>query len=342
MTKMVAVVGVSGFTGKECLRLLARHPEVEVAVAMSARAEPGAACAHAGALREPEGQPFDLEALAGLDAVMLCAPHEASAALVPELLKRCAHVVDLSAGYRLADASLYPRFYEFEHPHPELLAERVFGLTEWQREALQSARLIANPGCYVTSVLLPLLALEGADALAAGAPVIADCKSGVSGAGKGATPTTHFASVHEDFRAYGVGAHRHEPEIREQLGHDRLYFTPHLLPVFRGILSTLHVEPAAGPGCKRAAQGARRTLPRRALRRRARRRLAVHRRGAGQQPLPHRRRGPRIARGRRLLPRQPDQGRLRPSRAKPQPRARSRRSRRPRQPRPGHAGLEMR
>lgn len=246
MKKRVAVLGVSGFTGKECLRLLARHPEVEVSVTMSARREPGRACEHPGALREPDGAPFEIDRLDGLDAVLLCAPHEASAHLVPELLARCGHVVDLSAGYRLAEASLYPEFYRFEHPHPELLAQRVFGLTEWHRDALHGARLIANPGCYVTSVLLPVLALEEAGVLADGAAVIADCKSGVSGAGKGATPTTHFAAVHEDFRAYGVGSHRHEPEIREQLGHDRLFFTPHLLPVFRGILSSIHVEPAAG------------------------------------------------------------------------------------------------
>ncbi|MCA8968198.1 MAG: N-acetyl-gamma-glutamyl-phosphate reductase [Planctomycetes bacterium] len=240
--RRVAVVGASGFTGKEALRLLAQHPHVEVTGVYSARSgEASAAETYAGALREPVSASLDLDALGTNDAVLLCAPHEASATLVPQLLESVPLVLDLSAAYRLRDAAMYPRFYGFEHPAPDLLEERVYGLTEFAREELRNTRLVACPGCYVTSVLLPLLALRDAGLLTDD-DVIADCKSGVSGAGKAATGVTHFASVHEDFRAYGVGTHRHEPEIREQFASDRVYFTPHLLPIFRGILSTLHLR----------------------------------------------------------------------------------------------------
>ncbi|MAE76786.1 MAG: N-acetyl-gamma-glutamyl-phosphate reductase [Planctomycetes bacterium] len=246
--KRIGIVGSSGFTGKECLRLLAAHPEVEVATVLSARPSVSDPTAYRGALREPSCMPFDPQAVDGLDAVLLCAPHETAAQLAPTLLERVPVVVDLSAAHRLRNPAAYETHYRFVHPHPELLETAVFGLTEWAREPLSNATLVANPGCYVTSVLLPLLALRAAECIAPASDMIADCKSGVTGAGKSATAVTHFASVHEDFRAYGVGTHRHEPEIREQLGTQRLYFTAHLLPVLRGILSTIHVEPRTGLG----------------------------------------------------------------------------------------------
>lgn len=255
--KRVAIVGASGFTGKEALRLLAQHPHVEVAGLYSARSgEATAASTYAGALHEAPSASLDLGALQGCDAVLLCAPHEASATLVPDLLEVVPLVLDLSAAYRFRDAALYPRFYGFEHPAKPLLEERVYGLTEFARDDVRRARLIACPGCYVTSALLPLLALRDAGLLEDG-DIIADCKSGVSGAGKAASEVTHFASVHEDFRAYGVGTHRHEPEIREQFGSERVYFTPHLLPIFRGILTTLHLRARGGADRVRAALQAR-------------------------------------------------------------------------------------
>jgi len=246
MGHRLAVLGTTGFTGKECLRLLGQHPEFEVASCESLREQGGEGLAYSGALHEDRSPGLDLDSLEGIDAVLVCGPHEPSAALVPKLLEIVPRIVDLSAAFRLADPGLYPRYYGFEHPRPDLLQERVFGLTEWARDNLPNARLVANPGCYVTSVLLPIQALLHAGCLAEASPIIADCKSGVSGAGKKLDPSTHFASVHEDFRAYAVGTHRHEPEIREQLGTDRLYFTPHLLPIFRGILSTIHLQPAPG------------------------------------------------------------------------------------------------
>lgn len=243
--KRVAIVGASGFTGKEAFRLLEQHPDVDLAGLWSARTEPSARQEYGGRLHEPRSLPLDLEALAGCDAVLLCAPHDASASLAPRLLEHVPLVLDLSAAYRLRDPELYPRFYGFEHPAKGLLQERVYGLTEWARASLRAARLVACPGCYVTSVLLPLLALRDAGVVAED-DIIADCKSGVSGAGKAANAITHFASVHDDFRAYGVGTHRHEPEIREQFESDRVFFTPHLLPLFRGILTTLHLRAKSG------------------------------------------------------------------------------------------------
>lgn len=251
--KRVAVVGASGFTGKEAIRLLAAHPSIEISGLWSARSEPSPQQEYRGALHEVPSGALDLDALAGCDAVLLCAPHRASATLAPKILERGPRVIDLSAAYRLADATQYPRFYDFEHPHPELLSERVYGLTEWARDDLRTAKLIANPGCYVTSVLLPMLALRAAGLVDESSDVIADCKSGVSGAGKAATQVTHFASVYDDFRAYGVGTHRHQPEIREQLGSERVYFTPHLLPLFRGILTTLHLRCTASADAARTA-----------------------------------------------------------------------------------------
>lgn len=257
--RRVAIVGASGFTGKECYRLLAEHPSIEVAGMWSARREPSPHQEYAGSLHELPSLALDLDAIGACDAAMLCAPHQASAELAPAILERGARVIDLSAAYRLRDPQLYPRFYGFEHPHPELLETRVYGLTEWAHDALADARLVANPGCYVTSALLPMMALRAAGLVDDDADIIADCKSGVSGAGKGATPVTHFASVYDDFRAYGVGTHRHEPEIREQLGSDAIYFTPHLLPLFRGILTTLHfrTKGAASASEVRAALQAR-------------------------------------------------------------------------------------
>ncbi|MBZ0152767.1 MAG: N-acetyl-gamma-glutamyl-phosphate reductase, partial [Planctomycetes bacterium] len=136
--------------------------------------------------------------------------------------------------------------YGSAHPAPHLLAEAVYGLTEHARDAVRGARLVANPGCYPTSILLPLLPLLAAGQIDAKAPIIADSKSGTSGAGKAPGERTHFGNVHENFCAYGVGTHRHAPEIHQAAGTDRIVFTPHLLPTFRGILSTIYVTPAPG------------------------------------------------------------------------------------------------
>jgi len=240
------VIGASGYTGSEVLRLLAAHPALETSLVMTAR--PDAVPDPPALPGDPTVAPLDLDALADVDGVFLCAPHGASAELAVEALERGCDVVDLSADFRLRDADLYAATYGLAHPAPGLLGEAVYGLTEHARDAVAEARLVANPGCYPTSILLPLLPLLGAGLLDPVAPIVADAKSGVSGAGKTPTARNVFGSVAENFLAYGVGTHRHEPEIWQQAGTDRILFVPHLLPTFRGILTTLYLRPRQGTG----------------------------------------------------------------------------------------------
>jgi N-acetyl-gamma-glutamyl-phosphate reductase len=165
-----------------------------------------------------------------------------SAELAPELLDRGMRVIDLSGAFRLGDPSMYPSWYGFAHARPALLEQSVYGLTEWCNGELKNARLVANPGCYPTSILLALRPLIYA--IDREQPVICDSKSGVSGAGKKADLQWSFAELFGNFKAYGVGSHRHEPEIRQGLhlgDKATLVFVPHLLPTVRGILSTMHV-----------------------------------------------------------------------------------------------------
>lgn len=244
MKQSVVVLGASGYTGRELHRLLGAHPALRLDGFLGARE---------GVPPEAPALPVDapVEALdwkrvERAQGVFLCTPHAASAVLAKRCLELGKKVVDLSADFRLRDAALYQRVYEHAHPCPELLPEAVYGLTEHARERVAAARLVANPGCYPTSVLLPLLPLFAAGLLERTATIAADCASGVSGAGKNPSERTHFGNAHENYLAYGVGTHRHAPEIHQELGSDKLAFVPHLLPVFRGILATLYVRPAAG------------------------------------------------------------------------------------------------
>jgi N-acetyl-gamma-glutamyl-phosphate reductase len=242
--KSCAIVGASGYTGRELLDLLSRHPRLRATVVMTARA--GAAPEPPAFPNDPTIDALDLDRLAAVDGVFLCTPHGAASAIAKAALAHGKMVVDLSADFRLRDPALYERVYHAAHPAPELLAEAVYGLTEHRRAAVAAARLVANPGCYPTSVLLPVLPLRQAGLLDERAPIIADSKSGTSGAGKAPSERTHFGAVHENFCAYGVGVHRHAPEIQQEAGTQNLVFTPHLLPTFRGILSTLYLTPNAG------------------------------------------------------------------------------------------------
>lgn len=242
--KSCAIVGASGYTGRELLDLLSRHPRLRATAVMTARA--GAAPEPPAFPNDPTIDPLDLDRLAAVDGVFLCTPHGAASAIAKAALAHGKKVVDLSADFRLRDPALYERVYHAAHPAPELLAEAVYGLTEHRRAAVAAARLVANPGCYPTSVLLPVLPLRQAGLLDERAPIIADSKSGTSGAGKAPSERTHFGAVHENFCAYGVGVHRHAPEIQQEADTPNLVFTPHLLPTFRGILSTLYLTPNAG------------------------------------------------------------------------------------------------
>jgi N-acetyl-gamma-glutamyl-phosphate reductase len=247
--KRVAVVGATGYAGAELTAILHRHPGVELVGLYSSSGSSGGAIVPAPggqAWGAPvlHGEPFTLEKLlaATPDIVFLATPNEVSATLAPKLVDIGIQVIDLSGAFRLEDPALYPSWYGFTHERPELLNEAVYGLPEWCNGELKKARLVANPGCYPTSILLALRPL--AYVLDRDQPVICDAKSGVSGAGKKADVAWSFAELYGNFKAYGVGSHRHEPEIRQGLhlgDKAALVFVPHLLPTVRGILATMHV-----------------------------------------------------------------------------------------------------
>jgi len=244
----VAVFGASGYTGLELLRLLARHPGVEL-VAATSRQYQG----------KPVGQVFpalariiDLTMVAPgpgaagtADVVFTAVPHQTAMELVPGLLAAGHRVVDLSADFRLRDPLVYETWYQ-PHTAPELLAEAVYGLPELHRGEIRQARLVANPGCYPTSVILGLAPLVK-NRLVHQHSLIADCKSGVSGAGRQPSLSTHFCEVYDNFRAYKVAEHRHTPEMEQELsliaGEPlNITFTPHLAPMSRGIFATLYAD----------------------------------------------------------------------------------------------------
>ena len=247
----VGIYGVTGYAGYEAFRLLRRHPAVEVVFAAS---ESGAGSSLAHLFPTLDDFPvvaFAEAPLDRVDAVLLALPHGVSAAVAREALAAGVRVVDLSADFRLKDPERYAQWYHEAHPAPDLLAEAVYGLTEWNRPAVRQARLVANPGCYPTAVLLALLPLARAGAIGPG-PLIVDAKSGVSGAGRKPSLTTHFVEVDENLSPYNIGrSHRHLPEIEQMLhavngGLGPLIFTPQLLPVARGILATIYVPLAPG------------------------------------------------------------------------------------------------
>jgi len=243
----IGIVGASGFTGAELLRLVAQHPQFDVAVA-TADSQAGVAAADlypglAGAYPGLVFERFDSEQMDGLDVVFLGLPHEASLALAPSLVGRVGLVVDLSAAYRLKDATQYPAYYGFEHDQPELLGEAVYGLPELHRDELKGARLIATPGCYVTTATLALRPLVESGVIETRG-VIVDAASGVTGAGRKSDYGYSFTTVDENFSAYGLLAHRHTPEMEQEIG-AQLLFTPHLAPMNRGILATCYARPAS-------------------------------------------------------------------------------------------------
>ena len=240
-----AVVGASGYAGTELLRLCAAHPDLEVAVAtggasageLVGRHTPSLAAAYPG-LRYEETEPTALE---GLDVVFLALPHGESQQLVPSLVGRVGAVVDLAADFRLEDPSAYPRWYGAAHESPALLSEFVYGLPELFRADLRGARMVAVPGCYPTAAALALGPFARAGLLEGG--VVVDAASGVSGAGRATSERLQFSAVDEDVRAYGLLTHRHTPEMEQVLGRQVL-FTPHLVPMTRGLLATCYARPA--------------------------------------------------------------------------------------------------
>jgi N-acetyl-gamma-glutamyl-phosphate reductase len=253
-----AVVGVTGYAGFELARLLARHPRVKPPLLMTressessadlAELYPQIAPANGNGQGHPL-EPFSWSRLksAGVDLLFLSTPHEVSRAWIPQALSLGLRVVDLSAAWRLRQPE-HQKVYDFEDSDPQeaarLAGKAVYGLCELNRGRLAEAQLVANPGCYPTSIILALAPLLKAGLVDLDKGIVCDSKSGVSGAGKQPTAKTHFVEVAENLSAYSVFAHRHTGEILEQLGlqPEQLTFVPHLLPIPRGILSTIYVQ----------------------------------------------------------------------------------------------------
>ena len=253
----IGVLGASGYTGAELVRMLLRHPRCEI-VLLTAERSAGKA------MRDvfPQFSPFELPMLvaidgldwaaAGLDVAFCALPHATTQKVIKDLLARApaTKVVDLSADFRLADTAAYAKWYGHEHHAPELQKEAVYGLCEIHRREIKQARLIANPGCYTSCAELPLIPLIKAKAIELD-EIVVDAKSGMTGAGRAARESMLFSEVSEGFNAYGVGHHRHMAELDQEFsaaaGREVIVsFTPHLVPMNRGILSTIYVRGKRG------------------------------------------------------------------------------------------------
>ncbi|MGE0537555.1 MAG: N-acetyl-gamma-glutamyl-phosphate reductase [Pirellulales bacterium] len=247
----VAILGATGYSALELIKLLLRHPEAEITTLTSRQeGNPSIASIHPSLARRLDLECQDLGPVAvaaRADYVFSCLPHGVTATLVPQMLRAGLRVIDFSADYRLDSAESYEAWYGEKHVDPERLGHTVYGLPEWFREQIRDAQLIANPGCYPTSAILALAPLLAAG-LIEPEGIVVDSKSGVSGAGRTPKLTTLFPECNESLSAYNVGRHRHTPEIEQILTRASgqtasVIFTPHLVPMDRGILSTCYAEP---------------------------------------------------------------------------------------------------
>jgi len=247
--KNIAVVGVSGYTGFELAKILLRHPAVEK-LTFYVREPQGVHCLtemfpQVRGWGQAPVKALSVEAIAesGAGTACLATPHEASAELAPKLVEAGMRVVDLSGAFRFREAETFARWYKLPTPHAQWLGRAVYGLPEFYAKELAQAKLVANPGCYATSVILAVRPLAEAGWIADGTGVVCDCKSGATGAGKELRRDLQFSELHENFKAYNLFAHRHTPEIIEHtsLSETQVIFTTHLLPLARGILSTIYV-----------------------------------------------------------------------------------------------------
>ena len=244
----VGIIGATGYAGEEIVRLLHNHPQAEI-VTLASRSYVGQPYSNVypnhKSLTDMLCAEEDMEALSKeADVIFLALPHGlASEKVTEEVLNNC-KIIDLGADFRLKDVNVYEKWYKVEHHGKKLLEEAVYGLCEWNREDIKKCRLLANPGCYTTCSILSLSPLV-AEGMIDISSIIIDAKSGVSGAGRSVKLDNHFAEVNESIKAYGVGSHRHTPEIEEQLGYRAgeeltLTFTPHLVPMQRGILAVCY------------------------------------------------------------------------------------------------------
>jgi len=246
----VAVVGATGYAGFELARLLLRHPKIPKPTFYLRESAHPVNCLteifpQLRGWGEAPCRTFSVDAVtaSGAGVAFLATPHEVSLELAPQLLAAGLRVVDLSGAFRFRDPDTFARWYKLPAPDPSVLAQAVYGLPELYGDALPGARLVANPGCYPTSVVLGLRPLVEAGWIAKERGIVCDCKSGASGAGKEPKRELHFVEVDENFRAYSLFTHRHTPEVTEHLGlaASDVMFSTHLLPLARGILSTLYV-----------------------------------------------------------------------------------------------------
>ncbi|AWB35897.1 N-acetyl-gamma-glutamyl-phosphate reductase [Orrella marina] len=246
----VGIVGGTGYTGVELLRLLSQHPNVEL-TAITSRGDAGTRVADMfpnlrGHLDLVFTTPADAP-LKECDVVFFATPHGVAMSQANELLAADVKIIDLAADFRLQDTAMFERWYKMSHACPDVLAESVYGLPEINREAIRKARVVGNPGCYPTTVILGLSPLLGPDPMIDVTDIISDSKSGATGAGRKAEVGLLFSEVSDSFKAYGVSGHRHHPEIVSQLegltgASVGLTFVPHLVPMVRGMMSTIYVR----------------------------------------------------------------------------------------------------
>jgi len=239
----VAVVGVTGYSGREVDRLLKSHPAIHVNGRFTSKGDGGGVQAYSLAAVQ-QSRP---------DVVITATEHEVSLRIVPELAADGLRIIDMSGAFRMKDTALYPKWYGFEHTAPDILQQAVYGMPELFAETIRTAQVVANPGCYATSVILPLSPLYSAGVVSPSSLVVVDGKSGVSGAGRHPKLETHFCEVNENLRAYAVLRHRHTPEMLACLPQalaENFVFTPHLIPITRGILSTIVFQHAEGTSAR--------------------------------------------------------------------------------------------
>ena len=245
----VAVVGVTGYSGREVDRLLKSHPSIHVNGRFTSKGDGS------------EIQAYSLDAVKQCrpDVVITATEHDVSLRIVRELAQDGLRVIDMSGAFRMKDKALYPKWYGFEHTATDLLQQAVYGLPEFFADKIRKAQVVANPGCYATSVILPLSPLYAAGVISPKSLVVVDGKSGVSGAGRHPKLETHFCEVNENLRAYRVLRHQHTPEMlacMPQALADNFVFTPHLIPITRGILSTIVFQHAEGTSARDVLTGA--------------------------------------------------------------------------------------
>ena len=254
----VGIVGGSGYSGLELVKILLNHSEVTISYLTGTSRVAGQKVADLfPVLRNQIDIEFKLTNInyiidSQVDCIFLATPNETSLELVPGLINNSdKKIIDLSGSFRLKDNSLYPKYYGFDNDNNDVLSMAVYGLPEINKDEIKKARLIANPGCYPTSIILPLAPLLKADKIDLSRRIIIDSKSGVSGAGRKPSETTHYVEINESIKAYNLQKHRHEPEIVQELTNAanvcvKASFTPHLIPVNRGIMSTIYTDLKSG------------------------------------------------------------------------------------------------